>query len=96
MSSSSARWQIEKHADPGDVFAPGAFDSQIGKQIPVILGAQGTLLGTLVEAEIADDGRTATLTVETLAPVYPERGGAAWNIEPNALPRLASGPGTSG
>ncbi|WP_433513830.1 hypothetical protein ACQP2T_61500 [Nonomuraea sp. CA-143628] len=94
--SSPARWQIRKHAGPGDVFAPGAFDSQIGEQIPVILGAQGNLLGTLVEAEISGDGSTVTLTVETLVPVALEGGLAAWNIEPSALLTRAYGPRTSG
>ncbi|MFC4117329.1 hypothetical protein [Nonomuraea zeae] len=79
-TSMPTRWQIEKHAEPGDRFAPGAFDSQIGKQIPVIIAEQVSLLGTLVAADVTDDGRSVTLTVDTLIPVTPEGGLAAWNV----------------
>ncbi|MET8006253.1 hypothetical protein [Nonomuraea glycinis] len=89
-AAAPARWQIQTHADPGEVFAPGAFDSQIGKQIPVTLTEQGSLLGTLIAAEISDQGRTATLTVETLTPVTPAGGLDAWNIAPALLLSPAS------
>lgn len=44
-------------------FAPAAFDSQIGKTIPVNYGT-GSTPGKLVSAEVSTDGGQVTLTVE--------------------------------
>lgn len=50
-------------ADDGDRFAPGAFDGQIGKVIP-ILADGGASQALLIAAKVADDGTSAELTVD--------------------------------
>jgi hypothetical protein len=50
-------------AGPGEMFAPGAFDHRIGTTIGVNLGSFGDQ-GTLIHAEVAEDGSGARLTLE--------------------------------
>lgn len=57
------RIRFTMQAPDGERFAPTAFDSQIGKVVPV-LGDAGVSRGTLLEAEVAADGASAELTVE--------------------------------
>jgi hypothetical protein len=57
------RVTIIDHAKPGDVYAPTAFDSQIGKSIPVIIGDRSEP-GILVAAEVVSEGRAVKLTLE--------------------------------
>ena len=59
----SERFSFTCTARPGEVFAAGAFDGQTGKPWPVTLNGQ-TTQGTLVSAEVADDGGSVTCTVE--------------------------------
>jgi hypothetical protein len=58
---------ITEQAEPHTVFAATAFDSQIGKTIPIKFGA-GQADGKLVAAEVAEDGGSVTLTVEVETP----------------------------
>lgn len=46
-------------ADEGEIYAEGAFDSNIGKTIPV----QGTP-GVIKAAEVVEDGKAVLLTIE--------------------------------
>jgi hypothetical protein len=46
------------------VFAPGSWDSQIGKQVPCRLGGDETVLCTLVAAEVVQNGSGVMLTIE--------------------------------
>jgi hypothetical protein len=50
-------------ADPRTVFAPGSFDSQVGKVIPLRLPS-GQVEARVVAAEVSDDGRWVHMTLE--------------------------------
>jgi hypothetical protein len=54
---------FSQSAPAGEVFAPDAFDSQIGKVIPVRL-PNGERSGRLTGAVVAPDGRSAELKVQ--------------------------------
>ena len=45
-------------------FAPGAFDSQVGKRVPVKIGDFSLGSATVTAVEISDDGRTAWLELD--------------------------------
>jgi hypothetical protein len=83
------KFSIEQRAGDHETFAPAAFDSQIDKIIPVCAGF-GTVEveGKLVAAEVSDDGKQATLTIELPdSPVADEIRGAmgpmslGWNCD---------------
>lgn len=57
------RITMRQGAPDGGVFAPTAFDSQIGKDVPVRVEGR-TLPGRLVDADVADDGRDVLLTFD--------------------------------
>jgi hypothetical protein len=48
------------------IYAPTAFDSQIGKEVPLKTGVAGPVVAivTIVAAEVAKDGRSVLLTYE--------------------------------
>ncbi len=54
---------IEFHvaAEPGDVFAPTAFDSRVGTAVEVH-GPNGPQQAVITAVEVADDGTSARLT----------------------------------
>lgn len=54
---------MKVRAGPDEVFAPDAFDSQIGKTVPVRLPGLSRR-GRVVGAQVSPDGRSCTLTVE--------------------------------
>ncbi|MFJ6841354.1 hypothetical protein ACIQRE_01645 [Streptomyces griseoluteus] len=54
---------FQQPAPEGEVFAPDAFDTQVGKEIPIRLETR-TVTGRLIKAVVAADGRSADLTVE--------------------------------
>lgn len=61
-------------APAGTTIAPGALDSQVGKEIPVNLPDGGSKPGRVVAAKVADDGQSVELTIEvdiTLPPSGP-------------------------
>jgi hypothetical protein len=54
---------IIQRAEPGTRFGPNAFDDQIGQPVPVTIG-RVTLLGTLVAAEVIQEGQAAYLDID--------------------------------
>jgi hypothetical protein len=61
------RITMRRPAGPHTVFGPAAFDSQIGREIPVRVGEQSAdeaQTGTIVAAKVAPDGTWVDLTVE--------------------------------
>jgi hypothetical protein len=63
------RFQFVQRAEQHERFAPGCFDSQIGKFVPVNVEGAPHGRGRLVAAEIADDGQSVELTVDTMPPL---------------------------
>lgn len=59
-----------------ETFRPGAFDRTVGKTIPVNVETSRTRQGTVVSADVAEDGATARLTVEVADMPLPNRLGA--------------------
>lgn len=59
MSVVSFNWPAAGDA----VFAPGAWDGQIGKEIRVDFGGVGET-GHLLAAQVAEDGRSVRLTLD--------------------------------
>ena len=60
----STRLTFVQRAEPGDVFSQTAWHSQIGKEIPFNVGERRGRC-KLIAAQVAEDGRSAQLTVET-------------------------------
>lgn len=58
---------IVQHAEDGLLFAPTAFDSQIGKDVPVRFDSKA-LPGRVVAAQVSQDGTTVELTVDFAEP----------------------------
>ena len=61
-----SRFETIQHAGEGETFAPQAFDDSIGKTVPVKVEGGDSGEATLVAAVVADDGRSARLTFDTL------------------------------
>jgi len=57
-------------APDGSNFSADAFDSQIGKEIPVNVGRSQPVRGVILSAVVADDGRSAEITID--APDTPD------------------------
>lgn len=57
------RFTITYRAGRHEMFAPTAFDSQVGKETPVKT-PQGTVPGRIVAATVAEDRLSVVLTVE--------------------------------
>jgi hypothetical protein len=52
-------------AGPGERFAHGAFDSQVGRTVPFrVEGSSDAAEATVIAAEISDDGTAVTLTLD--------------------------------
>lgn len=64
----SRRIEFVHQAEDGELFAPGAFDGQIGQEVPVSrqanLAYRQRATGVLREAEVAEDGRSVRLVVD--------------------------------
>lgn len=61
----SQRIEVEQPAEPGTTFALDAFDSQIGRTVPMNIAGRAVDGGCkVVAAEVADDGRSVSLTLE--------------------------------
>lgn len=63
------RVELRLEAEPGQCFAPHAFDKLVGSTVPVKFGqADGITIGegTVVAARVVDDGAAAILTVDTV------------------------------
>lgn len=59
------RLSISEPAAPGEQFAHNAFDSQVGRTVPLrIEGAPDAAEATVVAAEVSDDGTAVTLTLD--------------------------------
>jgi hypothetical protein len=53
-----------QNAEPGTCFARGAFDGSIGKPVNVVVLGVDTGEGTLVAAEVAEDGQSVLFTAD--------------------------------
>ena|SRR6266498_4116406 len=59
------RIQFRQNAGEHERFAPTAFDSQIGKEVPIRLNDEWLGTAIIVAAEVTDNGRAVLLTYET-------------------------------
>lgn len=55
---------IVQQAGEFEIFAPGAFDNVVGSTVPVDLNGSPLGDGTMVDAVVAEDGKSVTLTVD--------------------------------
>lgn len=55
---------ISEPAAPGERFAHDAFDSQVGRTVPLRVEGSPNAEATVVAAEVSDDGRAVTLTLD--------------------------------
>ena len=56
---------ISEPAAPGERFAHDAFDSQVGRTVPFrVEGSPDAAEATVLAAEVSDDGRAVTLTLD--------------------------------
>lgn len=62
--------KFNQPAGVGERFVAGAFDSQIGKEIPVNLPG-GQVQGKILAAKVADDGQSVELDVDLAMPDGP-------------------------
>ncbi len=58
------RIQVRQTAGERKRYTPGAFNSQIGQEVPIMVEGSKAGDGELVMAEVVDDGRAALLTYE--------------------------------
>ena len=68
---------IRQQSAPGERFAPGFLDSQIGKRVPLRAAAMVAGSTTVVSYEVVDDGRAVLITlnielVDVWKPRHPE------------------------
>jgi phage head maturation protease len=59
------RITVSQQAKFGEVFAPGCFDSSVGKHVPFKVDGQSVTTCELLAAEVAEDGLSVQLTLET-------------------------------
>lgn len=55
---------VIERAQPDEVFAPNAFDRNVGKVVRLTAEGIEPVTGTLVAAQVADDGHSVTLTFD--------------------------------
>ena len=60
------RVSFVQQAEEGERFAPGAFDSQIGKVIPFTMTEGVRVHARVVSAEVSPDGQQVRMTLEVL------------------------------
>lgn len=53
-----------EYAEPGARFAPGAFDSQVGNEVPFKVNGETIGTCTLLGVSVSEDGSFATMTFE--------------------------------
>jgi hypothetical protein len=58
------RTVFTQHAPRGSTFQPGAFDANIGRQVPFHSPGEPDQLATVVAAAVAEDGSKVELTLE--------------------------------
>ncbi|MFE6868315.1 hypothetical protein ACFVFS_17335 [Kitasatospora sp. NPDC057692] len=56
--------KFEFAAAGSEIYAPNAFDGQVGKEIRVNLPGREATTGRVLEAKVAGSGRSVELTVE--------------------------------
>ncbi len=54
----------EQYAGPHTTFAPDAFDSQIGRTVPLTLDGETIDTATLTEAQVSEDGAYVEFTFD--------------------------------
>lgn len=59
------RITVSQQAPFGEAFAPGCFDSSVGKHVPFKIDGQSVTICELLSVEVSDDGLSVLLTVET-------------------------------
>jgi len=57
------RIAMDQPAPDGGVFAPNAFDSQVGKTVPLNVGGETTTC-TITAAKVADDGLSVEVCLD--------------------------------
>jgi hypothetical protein len=68
------RTTFSQPAPDGSEFAADAFDAQIGKEIPVNMGQSTRVLGRVLSAAVAPDGRSVEIDIDIPGvpePTYP-------------------------
>ena len=68
----SPRVTFTQPAEPGTQFAPDAFGSQIGRNVPVNIEGHEIDGGKILAAQVADDGKSVDLTVEVPSGTLPQ------------------------
>lgn len=64
---------IQQPAAPGERFAHDAFDSQVGRTVPLhIEGSPDAAEATVVAAEVSDDGTAVKLTLDVPDGLIPQ------------------------
>lgn len=66
-----ARFQFDEQAPEDAVYAPGAFDSQVSKTVP-LHGPRSFGTARVVAVEVAADGRSVSFTLEVPDDFLPE------------------------
>lgn len=93
--STVKRVQVRKDAEPGAVFAPGAFDANVGREVPFFNGS-GSVPARVLAAQVAEDGSHVLLTLELPAvPGMPDEleVDGIWDRRPAGDPPASPGPG---
>ena len=66
------RVSSSQSAGPGERFAHNAFDSQVGRTVPLrVEGSPDTTQATLIGADVSDDGTSVTFTFDVPDGVIP-------------------------
>jgi hypothetical protein len=58
------RLNTSQHAAPGERFAHNAFDSQVGRVVPLRIEGSEDAEATVVAAAVSDDGTAVTFTLD--------------------------------
>jgi hypothetical protein len=57
--------RIKQHAPAGSTYAPGAFDSQIGRNVRLeLLDGAAASTCRIMDAHVSHDGKVVTLTID--------------------------------
>lgn len=68
----TTRLKSSQSAAPGEQFAPDAFDSQVGRSVPLrIEGSSDTAQATVTAVEVSNDGASVTFTLDVPDGVIP-------------------------
>jgi hypothetical protein len=61
---STTKLTFRQRAEPGTRFAPDAFESQLGKEIPLLINSHQNGVAHLLAAKVSEDGTEVELTIE--------------------------------